>query len=62
MLKKFLSLLLFIAVFSSINLSYASGIKIVIPEKVFVNSAQLTLGDIADISGDDAREFAALLE
>lgn len=60
MLKKFLSLLLFIAVFSSINLSYASGIKIVIPEKVFVNSAQLTLGDIADISGDDDEKISVL--
>ena len=60
MLKKFLSLLLFIAVFSSINLSYASGINIFIPEQVFVNKAQLTLGDIAEIIGADNAKVETL--
>ena len=42
MVKKFLSLMVFIGIICSANLSYASGIEIVIPEKVFVNSRLVT--------------------
>lgn len=60
MVKKFLSLMVFIGIICSANLSYASGIEIVIPEKVFVNSPQLTLGDIAEITGDDYDRISIL--
>lgn len=42
------------------NISYASGINIFIPEQVFVNKAQLTLGDIAEIIGADNAKVETL--
>ena len=60
MFKRFLRVALFLGCLLTTNISYASGINIFIPEQVFVNKAQLTLGDIAEIIGADNAKVETL--